>query len=148
MMNREMQSIQTTSARRLAMLLRWGGSIEMLAFLAVAAPRDWLADIHEGLGMGTMPQEPVVHFLVRQVSLFYGLHGVLLWVLASNVVRFQPVIRFISYTFLLYGPTFFLIDWMSGIPLWWTISDPIVCTIFGFWLLQLNRGIVLEQTSA
>lgn len=127
--------------RLLVWLLRLAGAVEILAFISVVMPRSWMEISHEWLGMGTMPDGPLVMFMIRQASYAYGMHGVSLLVLASDVVRFRPLIVFNGIAFLLAAPVFFLIDYASGVPFWWTIFDPLACGSTGVALLMLTRGI-------
>jgi len=128
-----------TSARLLAWLLRLVGACEILAFLAVVMPRSWMEVSHTWLGMGVMPDGPLVMFMVRQASYTYGVHGVSLLVLASDVVRFRKLVVLNGIAFLLAGPVFFWIDWTSGMPWWWTVADPLSCAFTGAGILLLDR---------
>jgi hypothetical protein len=121
-------------------LLRLAGAFEILAFVSVVMPRSWMEITHEWLGMGTMPDGPLVMFMIRQASYAYGMHGISLWILASDVVRFRPLIVFNGVAFLLAAPVFFLIDYLTGIPLWWAIFDALACGFMGVALLLLTRG--------
>ena len=122
-----------------AWLLRLAGAVEILAFIAVVMPRSWMEMSHTGLGLGTMPDAPVLMFLIRQASYTYGVHGISLWVLASNVERFRPLIVLNGIAFLVAGPVFYLIDYTSGMPWWWALADPLSCFCFGAALLWLTR---------
>ena len=122
-----------------AWLLRLAGAVEILAFIAVVMPRSWMQIAHAWLGLGEMPSAPVLTFLIRQASYTYGAHGISLWVSASNVERFRALVILNGITFLLAGPVFFLIDYTSGMPWWWTIADPLSCLSFGAALLWLTR---------
>ena len=126
--------------RLLVWLLRLSGAVEILAFISVVMPRSWMEISHEWLGMGTMPDGALLMFMIRQASYAYGMHGVSLWILASDVVRFRPLIVFNGFAFLLAGPIFFLIDYLTGMPLWWTIFDALACGSIGAALLLLTRG--------
>jgi len=121
-------------------LLRLGGSFEILAFVAVVMPRAWMETSHTWLGLGEMPDGPIIMFMIRQASYAYGMHGVSLWIIASDVNRFRLIVRFNGISFLLAAPVFFLIDYHSGMPWYWTISDSLACAFFGAALLWLNRG--------
>jgi hypothetical protein len=121
-------------------LLRAAGSIEILAFVAVLMPRSWMEASHAWLGLGEMPHGAVLMFMIRQASYVYGMHGILLWILASDVTRYSPLIRFTAYSFLLAAPVFFIIDHTAGMPLYWTLSDAAGCAFFGLALLWLNRA--------
>jgi hypothetical protein len=120
-------------------LLRVAGSVEILAFVAVVMPRSWMEASHAWLGLGEMPQGAVLMYMIRQASYVYGMHGVLLWILASDVVRYRPLVRFTGFSFLLAAPVFLIIDHTAGMPLYWTVSDTAGCAFFGAALLWLTR---------
>jgi hypothetical protein len=122
-----------------ASLLRLAGVVEILAFIAVVMPRSWMEASHTALGLGELPAAPVLMFLIRQASYTYGAHGISLLVLASDVERFRPLVILNGIAFLIAGPVFFLIDYTSGMPWWWTIADPLSCMFFGAALLLLSR---------
>ncbi len=126
--------------RLLSWLLRAVGTFELLAFVAVVMPRSWMEASHAWLGMGELPGGPVTMFMIRQASYSYGMHGVAMWVLASDVGRFRPLVTLNGASFLLAGPVFFLIDYTSGMPWWWTMNDAVGCASIGAALLWLNRG--------
>lgn len=119
-------------------LLRLAGAFEMLAFFAVVMPRSWMETSHSWLGMGQMPDGPLVMFMIRQASYAYGMHGISLWILASDVERFRPLVIFNGISYLLAGFVFFLIDYSTGMPMWWTLGDTAACGLFGAALLVLT----------
>ena len=125
--------------RLLVWLLRLAGLVEIMAFIAVAMPRSWMAVSHAWLGLGEMPDGPLLMFMIRQASYTYGVHGLFLWLLASDVKRFRPFVVFNGIAFLVAAPIFFLIDTALGLPLWWALSDPGSCGVFGAALLWLSR---------
>ena len=125
--------------RLLVWLLRFAGLVEILAFIAVVMPRSWMETSHTWLGLGEMPDGPLIMFMIRQASYTYGIHGISLWVIASNVERFRLLVLLNGISFLVAGPVFFLIDYTSGMPLWWTVADPLACVCFGAALLWLSR---------
>ena len=122
-------------------LLRLAGAVEILAFIAVVMPRSWMEISHEWLGLGQMPHGPVLMFLIRQASYTYGMHGISLWVLAMDVKRFRPLIILNGISYLLAAAVFSAIDYTTGMPLWWTISDGVGCGVLGAALLWCSlRG--------
>jgi hypothetical protein len=121
-----------------AWLLRIAGATEILAFFAVIMPRSWMEISHAWLGLGEMPHGPVLMFLIRQASYTYGMHGVSLWVLASDVTRFRKLIILNGIAYLLACPIFFWIDYTTGMPWFWTVIDSLGCGSFGVALLALN----------
>jgi hypothetical protein len=121
-------------------LLRLSGSVEILAFIAVVMPRSWMEVSHLWLGLGDMPTGPVVMFMIRQASYTYGMHGISLWVLASDVDRFRRLVILNGISFLLAAPVFFMIDYTSAVPFWWTLVDSFGCGFFGAAVLLLSRN--------
>ena len=128
-----------------AWLLRLSGSVEILAFLAVVMPRSWMETAHTWLGMGEMPSGPVVMFMIRQASFTYGMHGISLWVIASDVERFRLLVLLNAIAYLVAGPIFFLIDYNAGMPGWWAVGDLFACASFGGLLLWLSRSSGLKS---
>jgi hypothetical protein len=123
-----------------AWLLRVAGAVEILAFGAVVMPRSWMEASHAWLGLGEMPQGAVLMFMIQQASYVYGMHGISLWVLASDVDRFRPLVVLNGISFLLAAPVFLIIDHTAGMPLYWTLLDAAGCGFFGATLLWLNRA--------
>jgi hypothetical protein len=130
---------QTDRKQMVTWLLRLVGISELLAFIAVIMPRSWMEFSHAWLNLGVMPEGPVLIFLIRQASYTYGMHGISLWLLASDVKRFRPLILFNGISFLLAGPIFFIIDYTAGTPTWWTFGDGPACGLFGLSILWLSR---------
>ena len=120
-------------------LLRLTAATEMLAFISVVMPQSWMKAGHLWLGMGEMRSSPLLLFMIRQASYTYGLHGISLWILSTDLKRFRPLIIFNGVAFALAGIVFFVIDYSSGMPWFWTIGDSIGCGAFGVLLLWLNR---------
>ena len=123
----------------LAAFLRLEGTIEMLAFVAVAMPYDWMAAAHRWLGMGALPALPLLDYMIRSVSLLYGLHGVLLWFLARDVARFRLLIIYTAASYLFAALAFAAIDLRNHMPWWWSVSEVGSVLWLGlvlFWLLR------------
>lgn len=128
------------NAQRLqAWLLRLAGAVELLAFIAVVMPRSWMEIAHAGLGLGELPTGPITMFMIRQASYTYGMHAISLFVIASDVERFRPFVILNGIAFLVAAPVFFLIDYTSGMPWWWTFGDTFSCATLGAALLWLSR---------
>ncbi len=130
-----------SNQRILSWLLSLTGVIEILAFVAVVMPQSWMVSAHAWLGMGQMPEGALVMFMIRQASYAYGMHGVSLLVLATDLKRFRPLILLNGVSFLLAGPVFFLIDYTTGMPWFWTITDSLFCGLFGVAVLVLDRRV-------
>lgn len=122
-------------------VLRLAGATEILAFISVVMPRSWMEVSHSWLGLGEMPGGPLIMFMIRQASYAYGMHGVSLWLMATDVRRYQPLIVFNAISFLGAAVVFAVIDYTAGMPFWWTIVDAVGCASFGVAVLILNRSM-------
>ena len=122
-------------------VLRLTGATEILAFISVVMPRSWMEVSHSWLGLGEMPGGPLIMFMIRQASYAYGMHGVSLWLMATDVRRYQPLIVFNAISFLGAAVVFAVIDYTAGMPFWWTIVDAVGCASFGVAVLILNRSM-------
>ncbi len=123
------------------MLLRLGGVLTGSAFLAVLLPADWMAGIHAWLGMGDLPREPIVDYLARTVAALYGFHGVMLFIVASDPVRFRPLVRYIAAMNLIFGASLIVIDWHAGLPIWWTLGEGPPLVAVGALVAWLSRSL-------
>lgn len=128
------------SRRLLIVLLRVGAVMTGLAFLTLPMPVETMGAVHRSLGLGELPPSPVVEYLARSVSAFYGFHGVLLFLLSTNVDRFAPIITFVAVMNVLFGLMLIAIDVEAGLPALWVALEgpPVVLT--GIALALLNRA--------
>ena len=125
--------------RLLVILLRLGGTVTVLAFLAMFLPVDWMAWTHRWLGLGEFPRSVVVEYLARSIAALYGFHGVLLFIVARDPVRFAPVVRFVGVMNIAFGLILVGIDLHAGMPWWWTAGEGPPIVAFGVVVLLLSR---------
>ncbi len=123
----------------LVFLLRLGGTMTLLAFPAMLLPDESMAAVHRWLGMGELPQAPVVGYLARSVSALYGFHGALLFLIASDPVRYRPFVVYVGWMNVAFGMMLLLIDLHAGMPGWWTALEGPVVLILGVVILWLSR---------
>jgi hypothetical protein len=112
-------------ARRLAWLLRGLGAFDSCAAVAVVAPRAWLADAHAWLGLGALPDTPVVNYLMRSASALYALFGVIMVLLSFDVRRYWRLIGFLNWAALVHGAVIVWIGIAAGLPAWWPALEGI-----------------------
>lgn len=123
-----------------AWVLRLVGAVEFLAFGAVVLPQHRMASLHAEMGLGEMPESPVVDSVMWQVSFTYGLHGVALWIIAADVRRYRPLVILTAIGYLVAAPVFFVIDLHNGMPWSWILSNGGSCLLIGLLLLALLGG--------
>ncbi len=111
----------------------------LTALGAVVMPFDWMDSIHRQLGLGELPQAPIVGYLTRSISALYALFGALLIFLAQDVRRYRLVVRFLAVISVVFGALMLGIDCAVGMPLGWTAQEGPSVILFGgvfFWLTR------------
>jgi len=121
--------------------LRVLGTSALTAGFFVCVPDAWMDAIHQRLGLGRLPDVPIVSYLARSTSSFYALLGGLLWVVSFDLRRHRSVLRYLGVAIVLFGVALLVVDWQAGLPLWWRLWEgPIDCA-FGIIILRLSSRI-------
>jgi hypothetical protein len=131
----------TRTDKVLVFLLRLVGVGSLLALVPVVMPFSWMVATHRWLGLGEMPTAPVVEYLARDLSAFYALVGALLLVMASDLERYRPLVRFFALAFIVLSILFMGVDLAAGMPWWWSASEGPGGVVFGALLFVLARPI-------
>ena len=126
----------------LVILLRYLLGIPgLLALVAVFMPLSWMAATHRWLGLGEMPTGPVVEYLARSVSAIDALLGTLCLVMASDLERYRPMVRFFGVALALISVVFVGVDLAAGMPWWWTVFEGPPGVAVGAFIYFLARPI-------
>ncbi len=123
--------------RRLKWFLRLVGFADLLAIVAVFLPTELLGWAHEAVGLGSLPQGPIVGYLARSTSLLYGIHGAMLLVLASDVGRYRFLIRWYGRVIAVAGLILVGVDIAESMPVWWIIFEGAAVAGIGVMILML-----------
>ena len=134
-----MEMLMTRADQALMILLRFVGVSALFALVAVFMPLSWMTATHHWLGMGEMPTAPVVEYLARSLSAFYALVGALCLVMASDLERYRPLVRFFALAFIVLSILFTGVDVAAGMPWWWSASEGPGGVVFGALLFVLAR---------
>jgi len=129
----------TKSDKVLVILLHFLGVSGLVALVAVFMPVSWMVATHRWLGLGEMSVALVVEYLARSLSAFYALFGVLLLVVASDLERYRPLVRFLAAAVVLMSVVFTGIDLAAGLPWWWTTFERPPGIGLGAWMYFLAR---------
>ncbi len=62
--------MKTNPERVLKLILQINGAVMATALVAVFLPQDWMAAIHQWLGLGKFPEGIIVDYLARSLSAF------------------------------------------------------------------------------
>jgi hypothetical protein len=130
------------SDRNLALVLRALGCLDLLAIIAVVMPQHWIELGHSWSGLGTMPREPIVGYLVRSASALYALHGAMIVFISFDVGRYERLIRFLALAALVHGAVILGIDVAERMPPLWRFGEGPAFAATGaivLWL-QSHRG--------
>jgi len=127
--------------RLFKLFLRVMGSVALVAVVAVIMPYSWMNVIHKWLGMGQLPPEPIVGYLARSTSAFYALLGALLWVVSFDLVRHRLILRFLGWAIIVFGIMLLVVDFVEGMPLWWSLWEGPINMAFGTIILILSNRI-------
>ncbi|MCS6866307.1 MAG: hypothetical protein RMJ56_10815 [Gemmataceae bacterium] len=114
----------TCSAWLLRWLLRLIGGVELCAIPFVFFPFAGMNTVHEQwLGLGELPNAPIVVYMARSLSALYAVHGALVVRLSWDVVRFRPLIVFLGWLHVILGLVVLTIDVSVGWALWWIVAE-------------------------
>lgn len=127
--------------RLLRSLLRYIGTMCILALVAVFMPNAWMEAAHRWLGMGDLPDAPVVGYLARSLSLFYALLGGLLWLCSFDLHRHRPVLRYLGAAFVFFGVVEWGVDVFQGMPGYWAFAEGPPVIAFGVLISLLTAQL-------
>jgi hypothetical protein len=130
--------------KALVILLRVSGAITLTALAACVMPLAWMQDIHRFLGMGQLPDRPIIGYLTRSLSAMYALHGAIVLFVSWDVRRYLPVIKLLAMLAIAFGAGMLWLDVTVGMPLAWTACEGPVLTVLGGVILWL-AGRVRER---
>jgi hypothetical protein len=133
--------------RLLQLLLRFGGAVLCFAFPAVLLPVDWMASTHEALGLGPYPRSVIVEYLSRSIAALYGLHGILLLIVARDPERYREIVSYIAFFNITFGLLMLAIDLQAGMPWFWTIAEGPPIAAMGVVIAFVNRPIMQSLQS-
>tara|TARA_A100001037_G_scaffold153426_1_gene138523 strand:+ start:130 stop:543 length:414 start_codon:yes stop_codon:yes gene_type:complete len=130
-----------TRDRIFRLLLRVSGTAELFALIFIVAPESWMVSIHDWLGLGELPGQPIVGYLARSTSAFYAMMGGLMWVVSFDLVRHRQVLLYLGVAQALFGVALLGIDTYEGLPLSWTLFEGPVVIPLGLATLWLARQL-------
>ena len=113
----------TRADEALLLLLRFMSVGSLFALVAVLMPFSWMVATHRWPGLGETPTGPVIEYLARSLSAFYALFGALFPVLASDLERYRPVVRFLGVALALGGLVLLGVALGAGMPWWWSVFE-------------------------
>ena len=81
-------------------------------------------------------------YLARSVAAFYGFHGVLLFLISTDVVRYRPLVWYVAAMSVVLGFMLLAIDLHAGLPAYWTAFEGPPVVVIGLLIAYLNWRLV------
>lgn len=125
--------------RYLRLYLQFGACVLLVALPCAALPYAWMDAIHRMLGLGTLPNEPMVLYLARSASLLYAAIGCLYLFMARELPRYRDLLRFLAWLEVGLGLMLLPIDLWTGMPWFWTACEATFIVGWALGLLALLR---------
>ena len=125
--------------RILVILLRAIAVAASLAIVPVFMPHAWMDACHGWLGLGTLPETPIIVYLTRSLSAMYAFHAGLLWIISRDVRRYAAIITYIALAVMVFGAVMLWIDVRAGLPLFWIAGEGPFTIVMGLVILVLQR---------
>ncbi len=123
----------------IVIILRTLGGFALAAIPAIFLPYSWMNAIHEFMGLGELPNTPIVSYLARSLSLFYALFGAVTIFASFDLKRYRSLVTLLATLSVLVGVTLFGIDYYSEMPLHWTLLEGPFTIAVGIAILWLQR---------
>jgi hypothetical protein len=120
-----------TSPRFVALSLRVLAAFIALNSFTVFLPESWIDSVLVWCGVGHVPDAMLLRYLLRGSGVLLLALAVLIWIIASDVVRYHPLVIAVCVIFLIGAPACWLFDSVLGLPLWWCILDTTICLLGG-----------------
>jgi hypothetical protein len=123
----------------LTLYLRLVGTVAGLAAIGAVMPLRWMDKIHRAIGMGALPDGPIVEYLARSTSAFYALLGALLWMVSFDLVRYHLLVRRLGMAIIALGILLLWTDIMAGMPWFWQVMEGPANIVLGTIILWAAR---------
>jgi MFS family permease len=94
-------------------------------------PERWISSFLTWCFLEPMPHSVYLSYLLQAAGYFQIAIGAFVWVIATDVVRYRPLVIMTIAIFLVGAPVFYAIDASIGLPWWWCVIDFISAFLCG-----------------
>ncbi len=127
--------------KTLVFLLRLDAIILLTALFPAMMPFAWMQEIHRSLGMGELPEGPILGYLTRSLSVMYAMFGAMELFVSLDVRRYLPFVKFVAVLEILFGSWMAALDVVVGMPLMWRICEGPYVFLLGCLVLWLTGHV-------
>ena len=120
-------------------LLIVSGSYLLLAIVPVFFPVTLMNTIHDWLGLGELPQKPIVIYLARSTSILYAMHGAVMVFTGLRIERLWPTVWLLGVLHVVLGTALICVDINAGMPVYWIVGEGGPIAGLGFFILHCWR---------
>lgn len=131
----------TVEERRLVLFLRFNAILLLIALVPAVMPLAWMDAIHRWLGLGELPEGPIVSYLTRSLSAMYAMHGAIVYFVSLDVRRYLPVVKCLACLAVVFGGGMLVLDAAIGMPTAWTVCEGPIVIAIGVIVLALARRL-------
>jgi len=121
--------------------MRLAAVMLLTALIPVVMPFDWMKEIHSQLGMGELPEGPIMGYLTRSLSGMYAMHGALVFFVSLDVRRYLPVVKCLAVLGIVFGIGMLVLDIVVGMPPSWIAGEGPFIIVLGGIMLWLARQV-------
>ena len=129
-----------TADRFLWWLMRLDACVVLCAVPCAFLPFAWMDAVHrDWLGLGPLPDAPIVRYMARSLSLVYALHGAVVLTVTLDWMRLRPIVPVLACLHAALGVGLLVADLDAGVPWWWAVGEGPGLIAFGLVKLFLYR---------
>lgn len=120
----------------------------MVAAIPIFFPVNLMATIHQWLGLGEFPDQPITIYLARSTSLLYAIHGLLMVIVSLDLQRYWPLVPVFGWLHVIIGLLMLGIDLTTPMPWYWTAAEGIPISMAGLAIIWLHRRANRTETGS
>ncbi|MSU76556.1 MAG: hypothetical protein EXS16_00520 [Gemmataceae bacterium] len=132
-----------TPDHQLVWFLRATAITLLSAALAVVLPHAWMDAVHRWMGLGELPDSPIVGYLTRSISALYAAFGACYCHISGDVRRYLPLLRFSVLVTIGFAIVLVSVDVACRLPWEWTFAEAAFliswCAAYA-WLIRRVRA--------
>ena len=125
----------------IVIILRFVGITGLFAIPAIFLPYAWMNSIHAFMGLGELPNAPIVGYLARSLSAFYAALSAFTLFISLDIRLYRSFVKLWGYVVSVLGFVLLGIDLFAPMPVAWTVGEGPPTAAVGFLVLWLQRSI-------